>query len=163
MKQNITGLTRMLILTVVSLSLALSGVDVISILIALPKIQLSLHATNGQLQWIMNGFLLGMGVMSIIAGQLSDRYGYFATLLSGVLALSLTSLGCALSSSPNEIILFRIAQGMSVVLLSIPVRALIFAIAPKGREGKMVALSNSLMLYMFLLGPTVAITLMHIF
>jgi len=76
--------------------------------VSLDRVQLSIGA-----------WLIGNGVAQIILGPLTDRFGRRYVLLWGGGIYALTLIGCSLSLSINEFLLYRFVQGMSVASLMV--------------------------------------------
>ncbi|MEV0296301.1 MFS transporter [Nocardia sp. NPDC050710] len=91
--------------------------DVTIVNVALPSIGEELHATGGQLQWLVSGYLLGFAATLIIAGHLGDRYGRKALFLIGTGAFGLSSLASGIAQSPTELIAARGIQGVAAALI----------------------------------------------
>jgi len=73
----------------------------------------SLGATPVQMQQTLSAYLLGFAVMNLFHGALADSFGRRPVVLWGIAIFTLSSLGCALSQSVGQLVLFRLAQGMS--------------------------------------------------
>lgn len=64
------------------------------------------------MQQSVSAYLLAYAAMSLFHGPASDAFGRRRLMLIGTLLFSLASVGCALSGSLGELILFRILQGL---------------------------------------------------
>jgi DHA1 family bicyclomycin/chloramphenicol resistance-like MFS transporter len=71
----------------------------------------SLHATPVQMQQTLSLYMLSFAFMSLFHGALSDSFGRKPVILIGLLIYSLASAGCALASTIDSLIIFRIIQG----------------------------------------------------
>ncbi len=69
--------------------------------------------------------LLGFAAAQLIYGPLSDRFGRRPVLLAGMLAFVLTSLGCALASSIEMLIVARTLQGIAAATEAVVALAVI--------------------------------------
>ena len=151
------------ILIAISLALGVSALDVTAVMVALPKIQQGLGASNGQLQWVFNGYILGLGTFSLAAGSFSDYYGKIKLFFIGALLFMISSALCAFAPEINTLIIARIVQGISAVLMMVPARVLVINLSPSGKEGRFYSACNAVMMVMSLLGPVIAIALMHVY
>jgi MFS family permease len=52
-------------------------VDVTIVNVALPSIQRSLHATPGDLEWVISAYALALAAFIPVGGALGDRYGQY--------------------------------------------------------------------------------------
>src|SRR6266436_979397 len=73
-------------LILVSLLLAtfLINVDTTIVNVALPTLVRELHASNSQLQWVVDAYSLVFAALLLAAGSLSDRLGRKGFLLAGL-------------------------------------------------------------------------------
>lgn len=91
---------------------------------ALPTIADQFHATAGDLQFTLTIFMLTAGVMQLLAGSISDKYGRKTILLCCSLIYGIGSICCARSTSLASLIFFRMIQsvgscGMMVVAFAV--------------------------------------------
>ncbi len=73
----------------------------------------SLGATPGEMQQTLSAYLFGFAFMNLFHGALADSWGRRPVVLWGLAAFTLASLGCALSQSIGQLVLFRAVQGLS--------------------------------------------------
>jgi DHA1 family bicyclomycin/chloramphenicol resistance-like MFS transporter len=73
----------------------------------------AINATPVQMQQTLSSYLLGFAVMNLFHGALADSLGRRPVVLAGVAVFTLASVGCALSQSIGELVLFRALQGAS--------------------------------------------------
>ena len=92
---------------------------------AFEGISKSLDATPVQMQQTLSAYLLGFAVMNLFHGALSDSFGRRPVVLWGVAVFTLSSLGCALSQSVGQLVLFRLMQGLSSGASMVVARAMI--------------------------------------
>ncbi len=62
------------VLAVLSVSLALAAMDTTALNVALPSIERDLHASTGELQWIMDAYVLVYGSLLLTAGRIADLW-----------------------------------------------------------------------------------------
>ncbi|MBN8505596.1 MAG: multidrug effflux MFS transporter [Burkholderiales bacterium] len=72
----------------------------------------STGATPLQLQQTLSSYLAGFALMNLFHGALSDSFGRRPVVLWGLVVFTLASVGCALSSTIEQLIAFRALQGM---------------------------------------------------
>lgn len=78
---------------------------------SIPDIADTFGATYGTTQLIVSAFLLSFAVSQLVVGPLSDRFGRKPVLYGGLLIYGLASVGAALASSIELLILARVLQG----------------------------------------------------
>lgn len=106
-----------LTLIAVCFGLFIVGLDSTVVHIANPAIQADLGATFGELQWIINSYLLALAVCLIPAGKLGDRYGRKKLYIIGLLLFGIASVAIGLIGSVGGVLVFRALQGVSAALL----------------------------------------------
>ena len=90
---------------------------------ALPPLAEELGIGLGSVQWIITGFLIGVGTMQLVIGPLADRLGRRRIVLTGLIFYILTSAVAAAVSDVYSLIGLRIAQAICVASLSVVSRA----------------------------------------
>lgn len=73
----------------------------------------SLQASPAQIQQTLSAYLFGFAFMSLFHGALSDSLGRRPVVLAGLVAYTLASAGCAISSDIGQLIACRAVQGLS--------------------------------------------------
>jgi MFS family permease len=70
--------------------------------VALPTLVRSLGgASNGELQWIVDAYILAFATLPLTMGNAADRFGRVRMLVIGAIVFGATSVGAALSSRPR--------------------------------------------------------------
>src|SRR5436305_8297946 len=94
---------------------ALTGLTALSIdmsLPALPAFQNVFAASADQAALTLSMFLIGYSASQLIYGPLSDRCGRRPPLLAGLLLFTIGGIGCAISASIHQLMLWRLFQGL---------------------------------------------------
>jgi EmrB/QacA subfamily drug resistance transporter len=106
-------------LILVSLLLAtfLINVDTTIVNVALPTLVRQLHASNSQLQWVVDAFNLLFAAAVLAAGSLSDRLGRKGMLLAGLSVFGIASLVGGLLNSPDQLISARAVMGVGAAMI----------------------------------------------
>src|SRR6185312_1359316 len=80
---------------------------------AFSGIAASIGATPAQMQQTLSAYLFGFAFMNLFHGALSDSFGRRPVVLWGLAVFTVASLGCALSQTIGQLVLFRALQGLS--------------------------------------------------
>ncbi len=91
--------------------------DVTIVIVAIPNIQRGLHATFGQIQWVIDAYALTLASLLLTAGVLADRYGRRLLFIVGLIVFTLGSLLCGLAQDPLMLILSRSGQGIGGAIM----------------------------------------------
>ena len=86
--------------------------------VALPRIGAELHASVAGLQWVLDGYLLSLASLILIAGSLGDRYGRLRVFRFGVIWFGAASVLCGIAPTTPLLVLARILQGVGGALLT---------------------------------------------
>ncbi len=78
----------------------------------LPAIGHDLHAGAASVQQTVSAFFIGIALGQLVYGPLSDRLGRRGPMLFGLGLYLLASIGCALSSSIEMLVVFRVLQAL---------------------------------------------------
>jgi DHA1 family bicyclomycin/chloramphenicol resistance-like MFS transporter len=73
----------------------------------------SIGATPVEMQQTLSAYLFGFAFMNLFHGALSDSFGRRPVVLWGLAVFTVASLGCALSQTIGQLVLFRALQGLS--------------------------------------------------
>lgn len=85
--------------------------------VALPAIADDLDAGLGDLQWVLDAYLVTLSALVLLGGSLGDRLGRKRVFLAGLGAFSVASAACGLAPNVAVLIGARAAQGVGAALL----------------------------------------------
>ena len=109
---------RYLILGICALSLFIVGIDSTGVNLALPDISRELHATDSQLQWVVDAYTLVLASGLMLGGSMGDRFGRRRVFQVGLIVFGLGSLLCSLAPNPELLIASRAAQAIGGCMLN---------------------------------------------
>jgi EmrB/QacA subfamily drug resistance transporter len=134
-----------------------------SLNIALPDIARDLHATQTQLQWIIDGYAVVFAGLLLLAGAIGDRVGRRPVLLAG-LAVFAGAAFCALFvNSPAGLIATRAVMGLGAAAIMPSTLAIITNVFPRGERDRAVAIWAGVAGASALLGLLVSGALLEVF
>ena len=93
------------------------NVDTTIVNVALPTLVRQLHASDSQLQWVVDAFNLVFAGAVLAAGSLSDRFGRKGMLLAGLAVFGLSSLAGGLMQTAGELIAARAVMGIGAAMV----------------------------------------------
>lgn len=112
-------------LAVLLTGLFVASLDTFIIFVAVPTMQASFGMTFAQTELVVAGYMLTFSTALITASRLGDRYGRRRLFIIGLAAFTATSGFCGVAWSPDALVAFRLAQGLSAAVLSPQVLAII--------------------------------------
>jgi len=104
--------------------------------VALPTLQRELDATQGELQWAIDAYILVFAGLLFSWGVVGDRIGRKKVLLIGLTLFAVASTFAAFSSSPLQLILWRVAMGVGGAAVQPTTLAVITNVFPPGERGR---------------------------
>lgn len=126
--------TWVLVATILGSSMAFIDGTVVSV--ALPVIQVDLHATAAEAQWVVEAYALFLAALILVGGSLGDRLGRRRIFATGVAVFTAASIACGLAPHIQALIVARAVQGIGAALLtpgSLAIISATFDTASRGR------------------------------
>src|SRR6187397_2618262 len=120
-------------LVFISVAVALIIVDSTIVNVAIPSIVDDLGITSSEVQWVQEAYTLVFASLLLVFGTLADRIGRRRMLLAGVVIFTLASVGAALASTGELLILARFVQGVGGALM-LPTTLSLLNATFRGRE-----------------------------
>jgi EmrB/QacA subfamily drug resistance transporter len=140
---------------VVLLGTVMSVLDTTIVNVALATLSRDLHATIANVQWVVTGYLLALGSVIPVTGWAGRRFGTKQMYLASVVLFTAGSALCGLASSTNELIAFRVLQGLGGgMLLPLGQQIMAEAAGPK-RMGRVMSIVVVPVMLAPILGPTI--------
>jgi EmrB/QacA subfamily drug resistance transporter len=153
-------------LILISLLLAafVINLDTTIVNVALPTLVGELHASNSQLQWIVDAFNLLFAGSVLAAGSLSDRFGRKGMLLAGLSVFGLASLAGGLTDSAGALIAARSVMGVGAAMVFPSTLSLITNVfTERGERARAIGLWGAITGAAIALGPIVGGWLLQAF
>lgn len=135
----------------------LAGVPALSMnmfLPSMPSMALYFSVDYAVIQLAISGYLAMTGLLQLVIGPLSDRYGRRAVLLASVSIFLVATLGCLLAPNAETFLFFRFLQAViaSGIALS---RAIVRDVVDMRHAASMIGYVTTGMALMPMLGPVV--------
>ncbi|KQY44561.1 DHA2 family efflux MFS transporter permease subunit [Cellulomonas sp. Root137] len=131
----------------------LSMLDSSVVNVAVPVIADDLGAGLREVQWVVSGYLLALGLSLAATSYLARRFGTLRVYTVSAVAFVVVSAGCALAPSVGVLIGLRVAQGLAGAPL-VPL-ALSILLGSAGARRSAIPVSAALVLFLApALGPT---------
>ncbi|WP_197680090.1 MFS transporter [Microlunatus soli] len=104
---------RWALLLVLCTVLALDGLDVSMVGVALPTIGRELGVSTETLQWVVSGYVLGYGSLLLLGGRLADLLGRRRIFLIALSVFALASILGGVADDPGLLIAARFIKGLA--------------------------------------------------
>lgn len=147
----------------ICLSVLVLGFDGTILNVALPDLAVQLHANTGQLQWIVDAYLIVFAAAMLPAGLLGDRFGRRKMLIAGLVLFGSASLVGTFADSAATLIAVRAVMGLGGALIMPLGMAIIPSLFPSGERARAVAVMTAGMALGMPLGPIIGGALLNHF
>jgi MFS transporter, DHA2 family, multidrug resistance protein len=108
--------------------------------VALPRMQGSLSATQDQMTWVLTSYIVAAAIMTPLTGWLADRFGRKPLFLASIIGFTCASALCGMAQSLEQIVLFRVLQGLCGAALIPMSQAVLFDAYPPAQHGRAMAI-----------------------
>jgi EmrB/QacA subfamily drug resistance transporter len=140
-------------LGVLSLSLVVIGLDNTILNVALPTLVRELGATQSQLQWMVDAYILVFAGLLLTMGALGDRYGRKLALTVGLVIFGVSSVAAAYADSANALIASRAVMGVGGALIMPSTLSIITNVFSGPERGRAIAAWAAVAGLGIILGP----------
>ncbi|WP_061298481.1 MFS transporter [Herbidospora cretacea] len=142
-------------LSALVLSVLVIGLDATVLNVALPTLAVDLGATTGELQWIVDAYLVVFAALLLPAGVFGDRFGRKRLLIAGLVAFGVASLIAMLAGSTSWLIAGRALMGAGAALIMPLSTSILPTIFPPAERARAIAVWTGGMAVGLPLGPIV--------
>lgn len=125
---------RALALAIVLAAQCMFAMDLLIVVVALPRIQHDLGFNPASLSWVLNAFGLAFGGLLLLGGRLGDMLGQVRAFRIGLAVFVFGSLLGGLAQTPGVLIAARVLQGAGAALAGPSVLALVMVMARNAAE-----------------------------
>src|SRR4051794_29434959 len=133
----------------------MSILDTTIVNVALDTLRRDLHSSISDIQWVVTGYMLALAAVIPITGWAARRFGAKRVYVTSLVLFTAGSVLCGLASSTEELVAFRVVQGVGGGML-LPIGQLMMAEAagPK-RVGRVMSIVAVPAMLAPILGPAI--------
>ncbi|MDB5056339.1 MAG: transporter, partial [Bacilli bacterium] len=124
--------------------------------VAIPGLQADFKSSLSIIQWTITGYTLALSAVIPLAGWMSDRFGAKRIFIISIALFTLGSVLCALAQTAEQLIIYRILQGIGGGMVSPIGMAMVFRLAPADKMGSVMGMLGIPMLLAPALGPVLS-------
>ena len=140
----------------IGLAVCLTVIDQMVVNVALPTIGVDLGASQAATVWIVNAYQVAIMLPLLPLSSAGDIFGYRRVYLVGLALFGLASIGCALASSIEVLVLMRVIQGLGAAGIMSVNMALVRFVHPIHRLGYGIGINAVIIAVSAGAGPTLA-------
>src|SRR3954451_16914920 len=122
--------------------------------VALPYMQGSLSATTDQITWVLTSYIVAVAIMTAPVGWLAARFGRKPLFITCLVGFTVASMLCGVAQSLEQMVLFRLLQGVFGAALVPLSQSTMLDIYPPEQRGSAMALWGVGVMVGPILGPT---------
>jgi DHA2 family multidrug resistance protein len=122
--------------------------------VALPYMQGSLSATSDQITWVLTSYIVAAAIMTAPVGWLATRFGRKPLFITCLVGFTAASMLCGVAQSLEQMVLFRLLQGVFGAALVPLSQSTMLDIYPPAQRGSAMAIWGMGVMVGPILGPT---------
>jgi len=108
----VPGLRRNMVTICAMTATIMQALDTTIANVALPYMQGSLSASQDQINWVLTSYIVAAAIMTAPVGWIANRFGRKRTFIVCAGGFTVASVLCGLAQDINQMVLFRLLQGM---------------------------------------------------
>ena len=147
------SLQRMIVTGSIMLATIMQALDSTIANVALPHMQGTFSATQEQISWVLTSYIVAAAVFTPTTGFLASRFGRRNLLAAAVIGFTIASMLCGAATSIEEIVLFRLLQGMFGAALVPLSQSILLDTYPQEQHGSAMAVWGMGVMVGPILGP----------
>jgi len=141
------------IIVMVGAFMAILDTTVVDVIV--PKLTGPLATDMFGAQWIITSYMIAAAIALLITEYLIKSLGAKGVFLLGVGAFAASSLACGLSQNLEQMIVFRVIQGVGEALIMVTSHIMIFSYFPPEKQGLAMGIFGLGVSFAPALGPTI--------
>ena len=122
--------------------------------VALPYMEGSLSASRDQITWVLTSYIIAAAIMTAPVGWLAARFGKKNLFITSIAGFTIASMLCGASQNLEQMVLFRIIQGIFGAALGPLSQAVMLDMYPPQKRGNVMAIWGMGVMLGPILGPT---------
>ncbi|APE15487.1 MFS transporter [Mycobacterium sp. WY10] len=150
---DVTARDDRLLVAVAVLASFVAFLDGSVVNLALPAISAELGGGLVLQQWVVDGYLLTLGALILVAGAISDTFGRLTVLRTGLVVFGVASLVCTVAPNGAVLVIGRCVQGLGAAFLVPSSLAMINATFSGPQQSRAIGIWTAWTGTAFVIGP----------
>jgi DHA2 family multidrug resistance protein len=153
--RNLSQQTQhVLLITAVMMAAIIQIIDTTIANVALPHMQGSLSVTQDKISWVLTSYIIATAITMPLTGWMASRIGRKRLLVLSVLGFTLASMACGAAHTLQQIIVFRVLQGIFGASLVPISQSLLLDTFPVQKHARAMSIWGVGVMVAPILGPT---------
>lgn len=123
---------------------------------AIPKLVEYFDTDLKTIQWTVTGYTLALSAVIPLAGWMADKFGSKQIFMITIALFTIGSVLCGIAQTPEQLIIYRIIQGLGGGMVGPIGMAMVFKLAPPERRGSIMGVLGVPMLIAPAFGPVLS-------
>ncbi len=149
-----SGARRMLVTVCAMSATIMQALDTTIANVALPYMQGTLGASMDQINWVLTSYIVAAAIMTAPIGWLANRFGTKKLFIICVASFTTASLLCGLAQNIEQMVAFRLLQGMGGAALVPLSQSVMLNSYPPEERGQAMAIWGMGVMLGPIMGPT---------
>lgn len=132
----------------------MQALDTTIVNVSLPYMQGSLQASRDQITWVLTSYIVAAAIMTAPVGWLAARFGRKNFAVISLAGFTIASMLCGMAQNLDQIVIFRLIQGMFGAALAPLSQSIILDLYPPEKRGQLMGLWGMGVMLGPILGPT---------
>jgi DHA2 family multidrug resistance protein len=122
--------------------------------VALPFMQGSMSASSDEITWVLTSYVIAAAIMTAPVGWMARRFGRKKLFLMSLAGFTMASMACGAAQSLQQLVLFRLVQGMCGAAIAPLSQATMLDIYPFSKRAQAMAVFSMGVTMGPVMGPT---------
>ena len=138
----------------IMLAMVMQVLDTTIANVALPHMRASLGASQDEINWVLTSYIVASAIATPLTGWFADAIGRKNLMIFAIMGFTGASLLCGIAGSLEEMVLFRVIQGLCGAVLAPLAQATMMDINPREKMGQAMAIFGAGIMIGPIIGPT---------
>ena len=152
--EDFTPTTRWLLTVCIMMATIMQALDTTIANVALPYMQGSLSTTQDQVNWVLTSYIVAAAIMTSPLGWMAQRFGRKKLFIVCAAGFTVASMLCGAAQNINQMVGFRLLQGVFGAALVPVSQAVMLDIFPPAKRGSAMAIWGMGVMLGPIMGPT---------
>jgi len=152
--ETIAPTVRWMLTVCIMMATVMQALDTTIANVALPYMQGSLSTTQDQVNWVLTSYIVAAAIMTSPLGWMATRFGRKKLFIVCTAGFTLASMLCGVAMSIEQMVAYRLLQGVFGAALVPLSQAVMLDIFPPARRGSAMAIWGMGVMLGPIMGPT---------